>query len=355
MELYPLSQLIRKTLILLTSLPALLLISCGGGFQPSTPPAVIEESVGGMEVIEREFSECIGEDIPDNPLNYVQFQPNPSSSYSAFAYQQNNAVKADFPHLYDSINRAFPLRGSWRQSKAEILDIVDRRLWSPEQGRDVPLLEYFDLVLMFNVAARSSQTSEASSAQRVQVMARNGASNNLNDWRRLATWPISSGKPCGQKIETPTGVFKFDPSRAHEDYGSNAFRDENGEKIQMYETMFLYHSYQAEPSAANRCAGGVCPTGVALHGTYVTEKLGRQDSGGCIRLYRDEMTCLFKTLKGDSPNQCLAGSLDSYWGRVPSLVARNGEADPEYLSSGGLEVQGYKVLVVIFNDRNDTL
>lgn len=321
-------------------LPGWLLVSCGGEFRPSTAPAVIEETEGGLEVIEAEFSECEGEEIPDNPLDYVQFRHNSS----ALPYQYQLSVERQFPHEFDSANHPFPLRGSWRKNKAEILDIVDRRIWSPERGGHVAMLEYFDMVLLINVAARTNTTAENNSAQRMQVLVRNGSSNNLNDWNRIHTWPISSGRPCGQKIETPTGVYKFNPGRIYEEYGSNQFRDENGERINMYETMFLYHKYKNGRQ-----------TGVAIHGTYVAEKLGRRDSGGCVRVYRDNMTCLFHTITGKQTERCLNGGQLDYLGKVPSFISENAEADPEFLSSGNIEVNGYRVLIAIMDDAQDTV
>ncbi|MCJ8277437.1 MAG: L,D-transpeptidase, partial [Bdellovibrionales bacterium] len=181
---------------------------------------------------------------------------------------------------------------------------------------------------------------------RMHVYVREGESNRLSDWSRIHVWPISSGLPGGlngQKIATPTGVYKFDPSRFREDYKSAQF-----EFADMYESMFLYHQY-AYQSGDER-------TGIPIHGTYLKNKLGRRDSGGCIRLAREKSQCLFYTLKGEREERCLDGGKLRYWGRVPSFLPRNAEADPEYLTrSGLLEVGGYRVLVAIFNDTEDKL
>ena len=320
------------------SLLLALVTSCGSKLERAPLLSVaIEDSEGGQDIIDREFSECPGgeEWIDDNTAIYPYSRPNQNG---VSARSQRN-VEADFPHTYSSLNEMFPLRGSWRQSREEVLDLVDRHVWSPELGRVVPLLHYFDMALMINVAPRANNAPENLSAQRMQILVKQNGSNDLEDWQRIHTWPISSGIPCGKKIATFTGVFKFNPSRFHEEYASKLW-----DGIDMYESMFLYHRYQNGDS-----------TGVAIHGTYLTEKLGRRDSGGCIRVYREDSQCLFRTITGQIDEPCLAGGRTNYFGRVPSFLPTQGEADPEYLSSGQLEVNGYKVLVVLFNDANDVL
>ena len=258
-----------------------ILSACGKGFDKK-PKKIIEDTVGGEELIEREFTECDPSERTTNPYNYEQARQNPSHPL----VKKQSVVERQFPLLYSSLNKDFPLRGSWRKTKEEILDIVYRHFWSPEQNKPVKMLSYFDMVLLINTGQRSRRSSKRSSAQRMQVLVRDGRSNNLDDWDRIHVWPISSGNPCGKKIETPTGVFKLDPSRLHSEYYSVLFKNVN-----MYETLFFYHSYQNGR-----------PTGVAIHGTYETEKLGRRDSGGCIRLHRDNSKCLFNTIKGNLSN-----------------------------------------------------
>jgi len=297
----------------------------------------IEESEGGLDILEREFGECpTGEEwLDDNTPEY----PYNRSLQNGVSAQKQRQVEADFPHNYSSLSEMFPMRGSWRQSRQEVLDLVDRQVWSPELSRVVPLLHYFDMALLINVAPRASNAAANLSAQRMQVLVRKNSSNDLKDWSRIHTWPISSGIPCGKKITTFTGVFKFNPSRFHETYASKLW-----DGIDMYESMFLYHNYQNGAS-----------TGVAIHGTYLTENLGRRDSGGCVRVYRENSQCLFRTITGKINEPCLAGGHTNYFGRVPSFLPTQGEADPDYLRSGQLEVDGYKVLVVLFNDENDEI
>lgn len=303
------------------------LTACG-----SDHKANIEDTPGGLQLLQQEFAECTSEAVDLNPPVYVR---------KASDFDQNPNL---YPHQYPSLGAMYPQRGSFRQSKDEIMDIVDRSLWSPELGRGVKLLHYFDMVLLLNVASRSSSDPENRSAQRMQILVReSGSTDNLSTWKRVQVWPISTGVPCqtagGEKIGTYTGVFKLDPSRMYSDYKSAYWGDAD-----MYETMFLYHKY----------LDGT-PTGVAIHGTYKTTALGRRDSGGCIRLYRDNVQCLYQTIEGQRNDQCLGGGSHDYRGRVPSFNPRFGEADPEYLSSGGLEVNGKKVLVAIFNEKNDVL
>ena len=312
---------------------AFILSACGNKFQ-SPPKKIIEETPGGEELIEREFMECDPSERTTNPYGYEQ--TTQSTSHPLVIKQAS--VQRQFPLDYSSIEKSFPLRGSWRKTKEEILDIVYRSFWSPEQNRPVKMLSYFDMVLLINTGQRSDSSPENSSAQRMQVLVRNGSSNHLDDWKRIHVWPISSGKPCGKKIETPTGVFKLNPYRFHSEYYSVLFEDVN-----MYETMFFYHNYQNGRA-----------TGVAIHGTYVTEKLGRRDSGGCIRLHRRNSKCLFNTLKGNLSKRCLNGGYLNYQGTVPSFMSQNGEADPEFLSNR-LETRGYKVLVAIYKDNRDLL
>ncbi len=313
------------TLVLASLFLALnLLSSCG---TDSHKEAVIENSPGGLELLEREFGECDDGTVDDNVPEYLR-------SASHFERRSQN----DLPHSYPSLGEMYPSRGSFRQTREEIEDIVDRYIWSSERGTQ-KLLNYFDMVLWINVAPRDSNTPAESSAQRMQVYLRNGSSSDqYEDWDRTQVWPISSGIPCGQKIATFTGVYKFNPGRVYRSYYSELFKDAN-----MYETMFLYHSYQNGN-----------PTGVAIHGTYATTTLGRRDSGGCIRLHRDNAQCLYTSIKGS--DSCMDGQGIGYEGRVPSFMSRWGEADPEYLSDGrSLEVNGIKVLIAIFNDSEDRL
>ena len=321
-------------------LASIFLTGCGDDPSPAqNQPAVIEESEGGLALIEREFGECDPNDIPeeDNP----RFRAQEQSRYHSYAAgQQYHVVTSAFPHEFNSLEEMYPNRGSWRQSKDEIMDIVDRYIYDPQVGRAVPMLKFFDMVLMINVADRQSGDPSNSSAQRMQVYVRSNSSHFLEDWDLIKTWPISSGNPCGEKIATPTGVFKLDPSdgRFTPSYFSRQF-----DNVDMFETMFLYHAYQDGRQ-----------TGVAIHGTYKTSILGRRDSGGCIRLYRENSQCLFNSIIGEG-NNCLGDDRNHYMGQVPSFLPRNGEAEPEYLSSGALTVSGIKVLVAIYDDKNDRL
>ncbi len=317
-------HLFQLTLLIAALVGSSLLVACGG---KDTAPvaAVIEETPGGLELLEREFGECNEDEEADfNTPQYVR----PRSS-----------IVNDYPHQFSSLSELYPMRGTWRQSKTEIMDIVDRYLWSPELHRGVRLLHYFEMALLINVAPRDDSYPQNSSAQRMQVLVRDDGPDDLNQWKRIHSWPISSGTPCGKKIATFTGVYKFNPSRIYQEYFSELF-----EGADMYETMFLYSQYLNGRS-----------TGVAIHGTYKTTHLGRQDSGGCIRVHRDNSQCLYETIEGRRSERCLDGGLLNYRGRVPSFLPRYGEADPEYLRNGKLEVDGIKVLVVIFNDSEDLL
>lgn len=339
----------KSTQIFLMGLLSLFVINgltaCSGDddsfTQPVVSPTVIEEaeSDGGCDILSQEFGvECDDEAKDVTRKNYVGI----NTSASRASDQMHRQVQQQFPHIYSSFDKQFPLRGSWRQSKEEVMDLVDRHIWSADEQKPVELTKYFDMALLINVSPRNNLTPEGNSSQMMQVYVRNGSSNNVMDWDRIHVWPISSGLPGGAKIATFTGVYKFDPPRMYPDYYSNQFK-----QARMYESMFLYHQYAYQ--------SGSQKAGVAIHGTYINNKLGRRDSGGCIRLARENAQCLYKTLKGEITTQCLDGGKLSYWGRVPSLLPRNGEADPEYKSNGLLEVGGYRVLVVIFNDENDKL
>jgi hypothetical protein len=321
-------KILLQTLLVLGGLLSLnALTACGSDPQP----AVIEDTPGGLALIEREFGECEGEVADDNVPRYLR---------SASDFDRWGSNQGAYPHDFSSLGEMYPLRGSFRQSKAEIMDIIDRHIWSQERGAQ-PLLDYFDMTLLINVSPRDASDPENSSAQSMQVLVRRNSSNNLQDWERVETWPISSGIPCGRKIATPTGVFKFNPERTYPSYYSRLF-----DNVDMYETMFLYHHYQDG-----------APTGVAIHGSYATTSLGRRASGGCIRLHRDNAQCLYETIHGLRRNRCLSGGLLNYRdnARVPSLLPKFGEADPEYLRGGRLEMDGISVLVAIFNDREDRL
>lgn len=334
-------MMMKSTLYpILAGLSLMLLISCGSKDerfeQPSQEAAVIEETDGGCDVLAQEF----GVECDLNEGSYKRSAWTPINTTAARAsHSKNEQVLTDHPLTESSADKEFPLRGSWRQSRTEVMDLVNRWMWSPEQQKPVRLLNYFDMALIINVAARTDQTPSHRSAQQMQVFVRQDDSDIFTDWKRIHIWPVSSGLPGGAKIATYTGVFKLDPKRLFEDYSSESFKGAN-----MYESMFLYHEYQNGDLS-----------GVAIHGTYNYGKLGRRDSGGCIRLAREKAQCLFNTITGRLSHSCLEGGLTKYWGTVPSFIPRYGEADPEYLRSGLLEVGGYRVLVAIYNDDKDEL
>ena len=106
-----------------------LFVACAG---ESTQEAIIEETEGGLELLENEFAACEGvAGEPDVPF----FLRDPSQFDTSNSRQASMA-----PHIYSSLNKMYPSRGSWRKSKKEILDLVDRYVWSPEEGRGVRLL-----------------------------------------------------------------------------------------------------------------------------------------------------------------------------------------------------------------------
>ncbi|MCJ8278234.1 MAG: hypothetical protein MJK18_15445, partial [Bdellovibrionales bacterium] len=150
----------KKLLAFALSIAAATAISsCGSDdssfVQPSTEPAVFEqeETDGGCDLLSREFDvECDTEAIEATRKPYN----GPSSAISRAADARHDQVMTEHPHEYSSRDKEFPLRGSWRQTKAEILDIVDRYLWSPEEQRPVELMQYFDMVLLINVAPRTN-------------------------------------------------------------------------------------------------------------------------------------------------------------------------------------------------------
>jgi hypothetical protein len=310
---------------------------------------VIEETEGGLELLEREFAECEG-DIED--YNTPQFvRERAEFDYLRVSNQRN--IEEQFPHTYSTIGEMYPQMGSARQTKAEIMDLVDRHIWSSELNRGVQLLHFFDMALVLNVADRTDADPENSSAQRMQVYVRNSSSNDdLATWDLVQTWPISSGRPCrtanGNKIATFTGVYKFDPTRMSDRHYSNEW-----DGADMFETMFLYHYYLDENGNER---SEPRETGVAIHGTYKTSTLGRRDSGGCIRLYRDNSKCLFETIMGDRSTSCLGGGELDYRGPTASFDPYYGEADPEYFGrSQSVQVDGIRVLVAIYNDKNARL
>lgn len=313
------------------------LVACSGS--PGPQEAVIEETQGGFDLLDREFGEC-NESLDENSEFYERKYAYRRPMQNSSSGRSQLDLEAQFPHSFQSLGQMYPNGGTWRQDKEEIMDIVGRYIWSPEKRRPVQLLNYFDMALMINVADRNSDTPDDSSAQRMQILIRQGDSNDINDWKRIETWSISSGRPCGNKIATMTGVFKLNPDRIYSKYNSELF-----DNADMYETMFLYHNYQNGRQ-----------TGIAIHGTYKTPTLGKQDSGGCVRVYREKSKCLFETITGTRTSRCLSGGLLDYQQKKTiSLLPKNGEADPEFLSSGMLEVDGYRVLVVIFNDESDLL
>lgn len=312
-------------------------ISACSAKEPSE--AVIEDTQGGFELLEREFGECENPDAVETDYNESRLVYSRPLQNNDSARKQLD-VESQYPHRFANLGQMYPDRGTWRQTKEEVLDLVDRPIWSPEDKKIVPLLHFFDMAIMINVADRTVEFPEGSSAQKMQILVRQGSSNDLKDWKRIESWPISSGRPCGKKIATYTGVYKLDPDRIHSKYYSKLF-----DNAEMFETLFLYHTYRSGD-----------PTGVAIHGTYKTTHLGRRDSGGCVRVYRDKSQCLFETITGIRSIPCLSGGKLDYRGKVISLLPKNGEADPEYLSSGNLLVEdGYRVVVVIINDENDLL
>ena len=88
-------KILKALLLVIISVPAFLLISCGRSTL-SSAPAVIEETEGGREIIEAEFSECEGEEIPNNPMDYTQFR---QSSYKEHSTTCNSTRALITPFL----------------------------------------------------------------------------------------------------------------------------------------------------------------------------------------------------------------------------------------------------------------
>ena len=324
-----------KSLLLLLTLTAM---GCGKNKANEEPPPQafqVSPQSEDCDVFAREFGvDC---EAGSQDQRYGQgSNKRPKSNIKKQNEKRQAQVQRRHPHRYSSRNRTFPNEGSWRKTARQVDDILDRVIWSPEKQRAARMIDDFDMVLYVNVAPRSKRTRERSSAQRMQVFVRQGRS-----FFRTHLWKVSSGRPDGDKrIATYTGVFKLDPHRMYEEYKSKQFEDAN-----MHETLFLYHIYRDGKN-----------TGVAIHGTESKRRrLGRRDSGGCIRLDRRNSRCLYNTLRQDRNSDCLGLGIRSLWGLAPSVNAKSSEIDPEYLTKGGLNWKGYRVLVAIIDDPRDNV
>lgn len=326
-----------RTLLLLIVLTSM---GCGrnkANEEPSPQTLLVTPQSQDCHILEREFDiDCDSEQPEQEDQQPPEKKPKKKSNIKKRNERKQAQTKRRYPHKYKSRGRTFPNEGSWRKSARQVDDLLDRVVWSPEKKRSARIIDDFDIILYVNVAPRNSRTRDHSSAQRMQVFAREGRS-----FYRTHLWKISSGKPDGDKrIATYTGVFKLDQHRMYQEYKSKQFEDAN-----MYETMFLYHIYKDGKN-----------TGVAIHGTEgKRRRLGRRDSGGCIRLDRRNSRCLYNTIRQDSNTDCLGLGFYSLWGKVPSVNAKSSEMDPEYLTKGGLNWDGSRVLVAIIDDSRDNV
>jgi hypothetical protein len=184
---------------------------------------------------------------------------------------------------------------------------------------------YFDLYLYVSKAPKGSL------AQHMYVFERNG--EGLLEHR--FTWPVSTGRerserdPSGNGVftTTPTGLYKLDPGRFFRKWRSRRWN------ANMPWTIFLEYSF-----ASGR------QTGIAVHSATggKIERLGRRDSGGCIRLAPENAQFLYETIQR------------RYAGLVP-VFAR--DPDGGHTSKAGLMLRdrdgnpvlrsGYRVLLLI--------
>lgn len=178
--------------------------------------------------------------------------------------------QADAGHASLEAQTHGPLVGAEREelaAKAEAASrfaLTRRRLISAVPDE---IERYFDLFMYV------SKSTQGPLAQKMFVFRR----DKRGRLKPLAEWQVSTGREAmewngGREVSTatPEGFFALDPKRFHREYWSK-----NWDDAPMHFAMF----YDVKVDKY--------PTGLAIHAAIGEEKvnrLGRRDSGGCIRL-----------------------------------------------------------------------
>jgi lipoprotein-anchoring transpeptidase ErfK/SrfK len=182
---------------------------------------------------------------------------------------------------------------------------------------------YFDLFMYVSKANRAPM------GQRMFIFERDAN----GDVVPYAEWRVSTGREQWEErngrrtfTATPEGVFRLDPDRFHVEYYSRTY-----DNAPMPYAMFFDMQTRGYP------------TGLAIHAAASASKiarLGRRDSGGCVRLSPKNAKELFYKIKnttsGMVPMFNESGGSTDRWGKV----ARD--------RSGNIRLtEGYKALLMI--------
>jgi hypothetical protein len=182
---------------------------------------------------------------------------------------------------------------------------------------------YFDMFMYVSKANRGPM------GQRMFVFERNGNGQMVP----YAEWRVSTGREQWEDrngkrsfTATPEGVFRLDPNRFHKEYYSRTY-----DGAPMPYAMF----FDLETRGYR--------TGLAIHAAASASKiarLGRRDSGGCIRLSPTNARELFlkirNTTSGMVPVFAEAGGSTDRWGKA----SRDGQGNSRL-------TEGYKALLMI--------
>lgn len=304
-------------------------------------PARAEAPAGALTV--NQGGEATIVPILQNSASSIASQPYGTRDYGTGTYPYlGNPNVVTSPLVYDPMDQVQQRQRMRRQQAQNEGDetvpddagrsdpMRDRRVQAAQTRLldNVPddIESYFDLFLYVSKAVGGPL------GQRMYVFERDRA-GGMNPY---AEWRVSTGR---EKVEfhkdrklfttTPEGIFKFDPDRMYPMWYSRLY-----DNAPMPHTMFYDMTINGRK------------TGLAIHaaaGASKIARLGRRDSGGCVRLSPKNARELFYKVKNTTAGMVPVfetdqkGSTDR-WGNV----VRDG--------SGNLQLtDGYKALLMVEN------
>lgn len=280
-------------------------------------------------------------DRPYSP-SYGQQQPGPHSfGTGTYPYQGNPNVVTS-PLVYDPMDQV-QQRQRLRRHQAQSGDgeqvPEDSGRSDPQRDRRVEAAQtrllgnvpddiesYFDLFMYV------SKANNGPMGQRMYIFERDRA-GGLNPY---AEWRVSTGREQvelhkGRKTytNTPEGIFKIDPDRMYTMWYSRLY-----DNAPMPHTMFYDMTINGRK------------TGLAIHaaaGASKIARLGRRDSGGCVRLSPKNARELFYKVKNTT-----AGMVPVFQTNERGSTDRWGHVVRD--ATGNLQLtDGYKALLMVEN------
>jgi len=184
---------------------------------------------------------------------------------------------------------------------------------------DSEMLKHFNVVLLVNKGTKGEF------AQTLSVLRPSARGCEGCVWTASDVWDVSTGRERHETRDfttTPEGIYQLDQRRFYREYQSRLW-----EGASMPFAMFWRYTENGQQ------------TGWALHAagsSKAKRRLGRRDSGGCVRLHPDNARELFEEL------------LNKHQGEVPRFDWGSREGDLVHEDDGSLALtHGIKALLVI--------